>query len=129
MKLCTFEVSTQLGRHLRLGAVSEKGIVDLNFAYASYLASRDEPRPHQIANAVLPPAMLEFLKGGAPAIEAARAACLHAKTGLRGPNDETLVYTAGEVRMRTPLPNPPSVRDFYAFEQHVKTGFERRGEP
>ena len=26
-----------------------------------------------------------------------------------------------------PIPRPPSVRDFYAFEQHVKTARERRG--
>ncbi len=43
-------------------------------------------------------------------------------------NDETLVY-AGDVRLLAPLPNPPSLRDFYAFEDHVKKGFEKRGEP
>jgi len=31
--------------------------------------------------------------------------------------------------MLPPLPEPPSVRDFYAFEAHVKKGFEKRGEP
>ena len=29
----------------------------------------------------------------------------------------------------TPLPNPASLRDFYAFEEHVKKGFEKRSEP
>jgi 2-keto-4-pentenoate hydratase/2-oxohepta-3-ene-1,7-dioic acid hydratase in catechol pathway len=62
-------------------------------------------------------------------MQAARTACLHATAGMRGPNDETLIYSPGEVRLRTPIPNPPSIRDFYAFEQHVKAGFERRGEP
>jgi 2-keto-4-pentenoate hydratase/2-oxohepta-3-ene-1,7-dioic acid hydratase in catechol pathway len=47
----------------------------------------------------------------------------------RGPNDETLVYEPGNVRLRAPLPQPASVRDFYAFEAHVKKGFEKRGEP
>ena len=73
--------------------------------------------------------MLPFLQGGATTMQAAQTALLHAKPGLRGPNDETLIYSPGQVRLRTPLPNPPSVRDFFAFEQHVKKGFERRGEP
>jgi 2-keto-4-pentenoate hydratase/2-oxohepta-3-ene-1,7-dioic acid hydratase in catechol pathway len=32
-----------------------------------------------------------------------------------------------EVQLLAPLTRPPSVRDFYAFEQHVKTARERRG--
>src|SRR5204863_6452557 len=30
-------------------------------------------------------------------------------------------------RLLAPIPQPPSVRDFYAFEQHVRTARERRG--
>jgi 2-keto-4-pentenoate hydratase/2-oxohepta-3-ene-1,7-dioic acid hydratase in catechol pathway len=30
-------------------------------------------------------------------------------------------------RLLAPIPRPPSVRDFYAFEQHVKTARQRRG--
>jgi fumarylacetoacetate (FAA) hydrolase len=32
-----------------------------------------------------------------------------------------------EVRLRAPLPRPPSLRDFYAFEQHVATAARNRG--
>lgn len=32
-----------------------------------------------------------------------------------------------EVRLCAPLPSPSSLRDFYAFEQHVKTANENRG--
>jgi 2-keto-4-pentenoate hydratase/2-oxohepta-3-ene-1,7-dioic acid hydratase in catechol pathway len=129
VKLCTFEVSTHVGRHKRLGCVVPAGIVDLNFAYAASLASGSESRPREMADAFLPANMLDFLRGGATTIRAARIAAEYAKPGMRGPNDETLVYSPDQIRLRTPLPNPPSVRDFYAFEQHVKTGFERRGEP
>ena len=31
------------------------------------------------------------------------------------------------VRLRAPVPEPPTVRDFYAFEQHVRTARARRG--
>lgn len=36
-------------------------------------------------------------------------------------------YTLHEVVLLSPIPEPPSVRDFYAFEQHVKTARANRG--
>jgi len=33
----------------------------------------------------------------------------------------------GEVKLLAPLPRPPSLRDFYAFEQHVATAARNRG--
>jgi 2-keto-4-pentenoate hydratase/2-oxohepta-3-ene-1,7-dioic acid hydratase in catechol pathway len=38
-----------------------------------------------------------------------------------------LVVPLDEARLLAPIPQPPSVRDFYAFEQHVRTARERRG--
>jgi fumarylacetoacetate (FAA) hydrolase len=32
-----------------------------------------------------------------------------------------------EVLLRAPVPAPPTVRDFYAYEGHVRAGFARRG--
>src|SRR5207248_10817849 len=32
-----------------------------------------------------------------------------------------------EVSLLAPVPDPPSVRDFYAFERHVAAGWRRRG--
>lgn len=37
------------------------------------------------------------------------------------------VYRLNEIRLKAPLPEPRSFRDFYAFEQHVKTARENRG--
>ena len=39
----------------------------------------------------------------------------------------TAEYTLHELVLLPPIPDPPSVRDFYAFEQHVKTVRARRG--
>ena len=124
MKLCTFEVSTQVGRIQRIGAVVSRGIIDLNFAYATLLHARGERRPQKVADVLLPSEMREFLEAGA--LDRARE-CLDVDgSGLNG---ETLVYSPEMVRLLTPLPRPASVRDFFAFEAHVKTGFEKRGEP
>ncbi len=125
MKLCTFEVRTHLGRYRRLGAVLDAGLLDLNFACAARLKSQ------KLADALVPAAMREFLEGEAESMAAAREAiAFHEQTGMRrGANEETLLYAPAEIRLLTPLPNPASVRDFYAFEAHVKKGFEKRGEP
>jgi fumarylacetoacetate (FAA) hydrolase len=37
-------------------------------------------------------------------------------------------YALGDVDLRAPVLHPPSVRDFYAFEQHVKTARASRGQ-
>ena len=36
-------------------------------------------------------------------------------------------YTLEEIHLLSPIPEPPSVRDFYAFEQHVKAARAKRG--
>jgi fumarylacetoacetate (FAA) hydrolase len=42
--------------------------------------------------------------------------------GAAGPE-----HALGDVRLRAPVPEPPSVRDFFAYEGHVATGFGLRG--
>jgi len=122
MKLCTFEVATRMGPFRRLGAVTPAGILDLNLACASLLEREGEPQPRRVADVLLPADMLEYLRGEQRAAGWARRA-LEAL-----PHDERLLYPANEVKLLPPIPNPASVRDFYAFEAHVKKGFEKRGE-
>jgi len=125
LKLCTFEIRTHLGRHTRLGALLPAGILDLNFTCAARLRSQ------KLADALLPDNMREFLVGESSAMAAAReTVAFFEQVGIQqGLNEETLLYTPAEVKLLAPLPNPASLRDFYAFEAHVKKGFEKRGEP
>jgi fumarylacetoacetate (FAA) hydrolase len=44
----------------------------------------------------------------------------------RGEEDEG-IWDAGELTFGPPILQPPSLRDFYAFEQHVGTMWQRRG--
>ncbi|MBZ5584817.1 MAG: fumarylacetoacetate hydrolase family protein [Acidobacteriia bacterium] len=114
MKLCTFEVSTHLGRHQRAGACKTGVIVDLNFAVAWYMAQSGEPEPQRLADALVPSTMPAFLRAGLRAMHTAEELFLGAgphpadwwrnNPAPRGPNDETLVYQADEVRLRAPLP-------------------------
>jgi fumarylacetoacetate (FAA) hydrolase len=43
----------------------------------------------------------------------------------RAPAGDT--YALADVRLLAPVPEPPSVRDFYAYEGHVAAGFKARG--
>ncbi len=108
-----------MGRIARLGAWTEAGIVDLNFASACVHGRR-------IADAVVPANMRDWLAFGSVEYT---AEALRAALPQRGPNDEQLLYRHDEVRLLSPLPNPTTLRDFFAFEQHVRKGFEKRGEP
>ena len=41
--------------------------------------------------------------------------------------DDDAVLSAADLRFGPPVLRPPSLRDFYAFEGHVRTMWERRG--
>ncbi len=132
MRLCTFEITTPLGRHQRLGAETAGRIIDLHSACAWHLFTKGEAQPYRLAGALVPPTMLSFLQGELTSMQVARSAVsdlLAQKNVPAGPNGETLIFRAGDVKLRAPLPRPASMRDFYAFEKHVKKGFEKRGEP
>ena len=101
-------------------------------AYARLLADQRESRPHRLADARVPATMLEFLEGGPSAIAAARRALdfvAQADASLTGPAGETVVYDTAAVHMTAPLPNPASLRDFIAFEDHIAATSKRRGQP
>jgi fumarylacetoacetate (FAA) hydrolase len=43
------------------------------------------------------------------------------------PDDDDAILDAADLRFGPPILRPPSLRDFYAFEGHVRTMWERRG--
>ncbi|HEX9888654.1 MAG TPA: fumarylacetoacetate hydrolase family protein, partial [Nitriliruptorales bacterium] len=79
----------------------------------------------------LPARMLQLIEAGPDAVDTLREVERAAARGrLRSQplGDGQSSFPAELVRLLAPLPDPPSLRDFYAFEQHVRKGFERRGE-
>jgi fumarylacetoacetate (FAA) hydrolase len=66
----------------------------------------------------LPRSMLAFLEAGEAAWDRARGV-VESGGGRRRP--------VADVVLRAPIARPPSLRDFYAFEQHVKTAHAIRG--
>ena len=132
MKLISFQVATPVGIFTRVGALHQARIVDLNMAYAACLVDHRETQPRRLADAQVPASMLEFLEGGPSTMAAARRALDYAAQGestVAGPNGETILYELADVRVTAPLPNPASLRDFIAFEEHIAATSKRRGQP
>lgn len=132
MKLVSFQVRTSVGPFTRVGALHGQSVVDLNMAYVRLLADQKEAQPYRLADAQVPATMLEFLEGGLSAMAAARRAFDHVMnlgSSVQGPAGETILYHSAGVRMTAPLPNPPSLRDFIAFEDHIAATSKKRGQP
>jgi fumarylacetoacetate (FAA) hydrolase len=67
-----------------------------------------ELRPDQSIVELVAPTMVDWLAGAG-----------------RSPTGHE--YDLSDVRLLAPIPRPPSVRDFFAYEGHVAAGFKRRG--
>ena len=123
MKLATYVYQ----RQERLGAVDATGrMVDLHQAYASYLReTQANPCAHELARLTLGRDMVEFLKRGDEALDAARKALAHAK---RAHDAEVLTLNRKEIRLMAPVPRPGAVVSAGKnFSDHVAEMASKRG--
>lgn len=104
MKLVTFEQAGRRG----LGAVKDAVVVDLA------LAAADQ-------GTTLPGDILAFLALGDTGLDAAREVLAQV------PLDAPFSLPEAAVKLLAPVPQPPSMRDGYAFRQHVETARRNRG--
>lgn len=98
MKFITFQHSSS---EMRAGWLKGEHVIDMNIA----------------SNGTLPSTMLSFLEKADEYMDVIRTMKI----------SQSGVYPLQEVTLCAPLPNPGSIRDFYAFEEHVKTARGRRG--
>jgi acylpyruvate hydrolase len=103
MKLVTFSLC---GRD-RVGAVEGTRVVDLNAACAAGLEAKGEAAAATIADRILPPDMLAFLRVGESGLFAARDALGFARA--RGFDLPGAVFSFDGVRVRAPVPRPPKI--------------------
>lgn len=102
MKLLTFTVGES--EKVCLGALVGDNVLDLN------VASEGE----------IPPDMLTFIEGGNRLLSLAKEIVVKPK--------QSAVHSIKNIKIKTPLANPPSLKDFFAFEEHAKAGAKRRNE-
>jgi 2-keto-4-pentenoate hydratase/2-oxohepta-3-ene-1,7-dioic acid hydratase in catechol pathway len=115
-----------------VGALHGQYVVDLNMAYVRWLSDQEEAQPQRLADAQVPSIMLAFLEGGPSTMATARRALDYVVAigpSGQGPDAETLFYPLNTVRLAAPLPNPSSLRDFIAFEDHIAATSKKRGQP
>lgn len=129
MKLATFTRGTDEDSSHRVGSVADGSIVDLTLSYGELLRTRDVESAIEQARSLVPPDMLELLRGEDAAMDAAREADAfgHDRAEPVTAGGERFRFDVGEVDLLSPLPRPNTLKDFSAFEQHVKNGFESYG--
>ena len=93
-------ISYKQNGNIKFGALKDGKIYDLN-AIDSQISDN----------------MLEFLQGGKEQLQLAKAAV----------ENESPTISTEDAKLISPVPNPPSVRDAYAFRQHVATARQNRG--
>ncbi len=122
MKLVTFIHENRE----RIGAIDHAGrVVDLHKAYGSYLSQVEaNPGGDQLAAVILGRDMVEFLKRGEKALDAARKAIAHAE---KNPTNR-LALDRQQVRLMAPVPRPGALisagKNFsdHVFEMSSKKG-------
>ena len=98
----------------RLGLLIGNEIIDIEHA-SSAIAT---PLPHDI---------IAFLRLGDPAMTAAKKVEELALTGANAFRDKNARIALSSVKLLAPVPRPTSMRDGYAFRQHVEAARRNRG--
>jgi len=101
MKLLTF--SNKKSNDLSIGVLIDEKVLDLPKA----------------SNGKLPNNMLAFIEGGDSNLTIVNELIKNAK------NEDLISFS--DIEIKAPILNPPSLKDFFAFEEHAKAGAKRRG--
>jgi len=134
MRLATIGVRGPLGLISRVVAAEADPasgaavLVDVTAAGELWWSRQGSGNPVVWAAATFPADLTALLRGGAKGLEmAAEAVALGAAQGLgaKSPSGAPLIWSEYQVE-RLPLLQPPLLRDFYSFEQHVVAGAARR---
>ncbi|HET6380294.1 MAG TPA: fumarylacetoacetate hydrolase family protein [candidate division Zixibacteria bacterium] len=88
------------------------------------LVVEDPRRPHNSALFRQPVTTLDDLLARGLRVDALREIV---EAYAAASDDDEAILDAADLVFGPPILNPPSLRDFYAFEQHVRTMWERRG--
>lgn len=123
MRFVTY-VELQAPRVARLGAMVNQAVLDL--AAANKWAAQDAG----LGDGAVGETLMELIHAGPPAWgraqEVVRAVAAQDGRDLQH-EGRPLTHAQDAVRLLPPLPRPMSLRDFYAFEQHVSTANANRG--
>lgn len=128
MKLATFVVPTPIGEQLRIGVVTNEGMIDATAARTALL-ERVLPKDAaaRIATAQTPPDMVDLIGMGKVGLDWVQEAVQETTgRGQEATNaGQRVVYAMDAVRLLAPVPRPPGVANFSCWPAHGKAGAER----
>lgn len=110
--------SDGFGTH-RSGFIVDKYVVDLQSAFEDLKSTVD------FSIGCFPATMLEFLRLGDIGMKTAQTISEYFLESFD--SSKSYVKLVSDVTLLSPIPNPPSMRDGYAFRQHVETARRNRG--
>ncbi len=127
MKLISYAAGADAS-DTRIASLLDTGrAIDLATVYRALLESRgvDAKAARRIANVLLPGDMVEFIEGGSASMAAAK----EAEAFVRANPSATVpgLLEVGQLQVLAPVPHPPFLRDFLAFETHLTNLFPRLG--
>jgi fumarylacetoacetate (FAA) hydrolase len=128
MKLVTFEVNGKQSGGVFLDGPSPV-VIDLGTAFAWLERDRGRPTDELHMHARYGVGILGFVEHAADA-RADADEIVHRYEARRTPasvDGRPFAHPLSSVTLRSPLPRPPSMRDGYAFRQHVETARRNRG--
>ncbi|MCY0898643.1 MAG: fumarylacetoacetate hydrolase family protein [Firmicutes bacterium] len=127
MKLISFVPDARFGVTKAIGAViDEERAVDLTLSYREYLLSKGLSREAstRIATTLIPENMVDFIEGGDVSREAAEIALSWAHDHDW---DAPWILRWKKLKRLCPIPRPPLLRDFMAFEEHLQNIYPKLG--
>jgi 2-keto-4-pentenoate hydratase/2-oxohepta-3-ene-1,7-dioic acid hydratase in catechol pathway len=130
MRLVSFELPTLAGALTRIGAVLPDGrYADLQSAWRAVLADNGASKEGaaRLAAATIPSDMVAFIENGVTALDAAQSALDWVVTNGDSHAGATLAFAPSAVKLLSPIPRPPLIRDFMAFETHLKNIYPKLG--
>jgi len=128
VKLCTFEISTQLGSMRRVGIVTGQGILDATAARIALLEKDlSASAAARVGAAQVPPDMLELIGSGERALDWLREALDWARSSGQEStgNGASLWHAPQSVRLLAPIPRPPGIACFVTWSAHVEDSREK----
>ncbi|MBC7589621.1 MAG: fumarylacetoacetate hydrolase family protein [Salinibacterium sp.] len=136
MKLLQFETTGIAGRMSHVGVlvdgtVDTGTVIDVTAAMRCLLASEHASRRgvERLSRMLAPSSTLDIIEGGPRLLDAVREAVQHADDSgdESDPFGATVRFDAGSLALLPAISNPPMLRDFMAFEKHLKNIYPRLG--
>jgi acylpyruvate hydrolase len=95
---------------MRIGAVIDNKVIDLNRAYQALLTEQGEPRPEAMAQAIVPPSMVDFLAGEERSMKAAKDALAFVQKQRESMmRREGITKDLKAVQLKAPIPRPTKI--------------------